>query len=291
MAEGSGAAEPDAGRGEDPLWDDWETPLNAPAVPLLHLDGFDGPMDWLLDLAERQRIDLCRLSIFALIQQFVAELEGRLRAASIEQRADWVVVVARLLQLRSRLLLPADPAAAAAAERAAAGVLAGLEAMRFIRAAAAWLDARPQPGRDVFARPHGRNPRITSYMALMEACLTVIQGRAGRAEAEEDAVYRVAARNLWRVSDALARIRDRLEAAPEGGDMIGFVPNLPAAAAERPLRLKAAVASTLLACLELARDGALRLDQASDWGAIGVSSGGSGVSPSGPDSTTADAPG
>jgi segregation and condensation protein A len=180
-------------------------------------------------------------------------------------------------------MLPADPAAAAAAERDAARVLAGLQEMRFIRAAASWLNARPQLGGDVFARPHGRSPRVASYMALMEACLTVIQGRAERAEAEEDAVYRVAARDLWRVGDALARIREQLAAAPDGGDMIGFVPNLPAAP-ERPLRLKAAVASTLLACLELARDGTLRLDQARDWGAIGVS-------PPSPDNATADTAG
>ena len=282
MAEG-GASEPDPASTGDPLWDDWQTPLIAPAVPVLHLDGFDGPMDLLLDLAERQRIDLGRLSIRVLVQQFMSELEGRLRAVPIEQRADWVVLAARLVQLRSRLMLPADPAAAAAAERDAARVLAGLQEMGFIRAAASWLNARPQLGGDVFARPHGRSPRVASYMALMEACLTVIQGRAERAEAEEDAVYRVAARDLWRVGDALARIREQLAAAPEGGDMIGFVPNLPAAP-ERPLRLKAAVASTLLACLELARDGALRLDQARDWGAIGVS-------PPSPDNATADTAG
>jgi hypothetical protein len=138
--------------------------------------GSDGPMDLLLDLAERQRIDLGRLSILALVQRFVAELDGRLRAVAIEQRADWVVVAARLTQLRSRLLLPADPAAADAAERDAARVLAGLEEMRFIRTAASRLQTRPQLDQEVFAWPHGRSLRVASYMALMEACLTVIQG-------------------------------------------------------------------------------------------------------------------
>jgi hypothetical protein len=46
----------------DPLWDDWDTPPRVPTIPVLHLDGFDGPMDLLLDLAERQRIDLGRIS-------------------------------------------------------------------------------------------------------------------------------------------------------------------------------------------------------------------------------------
>ena len=107
----------------------------------------------------------------------------------------------------------------------------------------------------------------------MEACLTVIQDSTGGQEEEEVAVYRVVSRDLWRVSDALARIRGGLAAAPEGGDMTGFVPHLPAAP-DRASRLKAAVASTLLACLELARNGELCLEQPSAWGAIGVSPGG-----------------
>ncbi len=258
-----------------------ETPLAAPAVPLLHLDGFDGPMDLLLDLAERQRIDLGRLSIFELAQQFIAELEGRLSAVAIERRADWVVVAARLMQLRSKLLLPADSETVAEAGRDAARVLAELEEIRFIRAAVALLDARPQLGRDIFARPHGRSPRVASYMALMEACLTIIQGRSGRPEMVEDDVYRIASRDLWQVSDAIARIRAQLEAVPAGGEMLDFVPEL-IEGPDRRLKVKAAVASTLLACLELAKHSELRVDQRAHWGAIGVSRGDSG-SARGPD--------
>jgi segregation and condensation protein A len=278
MADGGRPADPDDARPsgdprvDDPLWDDWDTSLTAPAVPLLHLDGFDGPMDLLLDLAERQRIDLGRLSIVALAQQFVAELEGRLRGVAIERRADWVVVAARLMHLRSRLLLPADPVAAADAARDAARMIADLEAMRFMRAAASWLDARPQLGRDIFVRPLRRSPQVASYMALMEACLTVIAGRGGAPDTEAVAVYRVAVRDLWRVGDAIARIRAQLQAVPVGDDMMGFVPELPERASlDRPLRVRVALASTLLACLELARDGELRLDQRSDWGTIDVS--------------------
>ena len=88
MADATAADASAASPAGDSLWDDWETPLHAPAVPLLHLDGFDGPMQLLLDLAERQRIDLGRLSLVDLVEQFVAETEGRLRAISIERRAD-----------------------------------------------------------------------------------------------------------------------------------------------------------------------------------------------------------
>jgi segregation and condensation protein A len=86
---------------------------------MLHLDGFDGPMDLLLDLAERQVVDLDKMSIVALAEQFAAALETLGSLVPIEQRADWVVLAARLVLLRARLLYPANPEAAANAEREA----------------------------------------------------------------------------------------------------------------------------------------------------------------------------
>ena len=102
-------------------WDDWERPERRPPneIPALHLDGFDGPMDLLLDLAERQVVDLGKMSIVALAEQFAAALEALGGLVPIEQRADWVVLAARLVLLRARLLYPANPEAAADAEREA----------------------------------------------------------------------------------------------------------------------------------------------------------------------------
>lgn len=98
---------PDASLPQDPLWDDWDTSPRVPAIPVLHLDGFDGPMDLLLDLAERQRIDLGRISILALVEQFVAAFGSVTVHVPAERRADWVVVATRLVLLRSQLLCPA----------------------------------------------------------------------------------------------------------------------------------------------------------------------------------------
>jgi segregation and condensation protein A len=117
-------------------------------------------MDLLLDLAERQRIDLGRMSVLALAEQFVAAMERVPASVPIERRADWVVLATRLVLLRSRLLFPASPEAAEAAERDAARELHRLAEMGFVRAVVAWLEARRQLGRDVFARPHGRDPRV-----------------------------------------------------------------------------------------------------------------------------------
>jgi segregation and condensation protein A len=137
----------------DPLWYDCDTPLRVPAMPVLHLDGLEGPMDLVLDLAERQRIDLGRISVAALVEQFVAESARVAPYVPIERRAEWLVLAIRLVLLRSRLLFPASPEAEADAEREAEWELARLAEMRLVRAATAWLAPRPQLGHDVLARP------------------------------------------------------------------------------------------------------------------------------------------
>ena len=97
------------------LWDDWDVPPRVPAAPVLHLEGFDGPIDLLLELAERQRLDLGRISLVALVDQFVAGCAQLAPHVMIERRADWLVMATRLVLLRSRLLFPATPEAAAEA--------------------------------------------------------------------------------------------------------------------------------------------------------------------------------
>ena len=240
--------------GSDPLWDDWDTPPRVPGIPELHLAGFDGPMDLLLDLAERQRIDLGQISILQLTEQFVAAMARLERHVAVERRADWLVMATRLLLLRSRLLFPASPEAEAAAAQQGGREVRRLDQMLFVRAAAAWLDRRPQLGRDVFTRPQGRNPRVTSYMALMEACLTVLRGRDGQPGVEEP-VYRPAPVMLFRVDEAITRIRALVAGK---GKEIDFVRCLPAVETSDPLRetkAKSAVASSLVAVLELIRAG------------------------------------
>ena len=250
----------------DAVWDDWETPLNAPAMPVLHLAGFDGPMDLLLDLAVRQQIDLGRMSVLALAEQFIAAWERLAGRVTLEQRADWLVMATRLVLLRSRLLFPESPEAAAEAERDAAAELRRIDELARMRAAASWLQARPQLGHDVFVRPAAPLPREGGYVALMEACLVVLRGRGGRPE--EAPLYRPAIPELWRVPDALVRIRAMLAEHPEGGDLVGFLPTIGAEEPDRPLKARAAVASTLMAGLELAREGVLMLRQEDAFGMV-----------------------
>jgi segregation and condensation protein A len=246
----------------DPIWDDWEAPPRLPAVPVLHLDGFDGPIDVLLDLAERQRVDLGRISILTLVDQFLEAMGRVATKVAIERRAEWIIIATRLVLLRSKLLFPESPEAAAEAERAAATEIARLDALRFIRAAAGWLQDRPQRGQDVFTRRNSeQNPRVASYVALMEACLTVLQSGAGEEAGDETAVYRPLLSDLFNVRHAIARIRTRL-AERHGTELLtAFVPPLPSSAKDRILLARSAISSTFMAALELTRGGELTLAQ------------------------------
>lgn len=250
----------------DVLWNDWDTPPRVPRMPVLHLDGFDGPMDLLLELAERQRIDFGRMSILALAEQFVAALERLADRVPIERRTDWLVLAARLVLLRSWLLFPPSPEAAAEAERDAAAALCRIQELAFIRAAAAWLQARPVLGQDVFAAPPPRRAHRTGYVALIEACLAILRGREGRPELAS--VTHLLVPDLWRASDGLARIRAMLAEYPKGGELACFVPPLQVDASDHGIKARAAVIGTLLAGLELARNGHVSLRQAEPFGVI-----------------------
>jgi segregation and condensation protein A len=253
----------------DALWDDWDTPPRVPAAPVLHLDGFDGPIDLLLDLAERQQLDLGRISIVDLVDQFVAASMRIAAHVSLERRADWLVMAAHLVLLRSRLLFPASPEAAEDAQRDAARAVARLDALRFIRAAAAWLQARPQLGHDVFARPPpGRDPHVASYMALMEACLTVLRGPD--AEPAAAPLYRPPVLGVFRITDILARMRALVAAMTAAQPLETFMPPVPAAQLDVPLVARSAVAATFMAALELCRGAYVGLEQVEPFGPIVV---------------------
>ena len=241
----------------DALWDDWDSPLRVPDTPELHLDGFAGSLDLLLDFAEREHIDLARISVIDMTDQFITAMSRYERHVKLERRADWLVLATRLVLLRSRLLLPSMPATAAA-QAEAERELSRLQDLQFERAAAAWLEARPQLGRDVFSAPRReRDPRIASYMQLMEACLSVLERDLTQSEGEDEGVYRPTIPALFRVTDALAHIRRQLAGSHEPTPLMAFIPPLPAVVPDRQLLTRAAICSTLVAVLELARSAEL----------------------------------
>lgn len=245
--------------------------------PHLALDGFAGGLASLLSLARTHAIDLARLSIADFIRQVAAALEPTAPAIPLARKADWLVMAAWLVLLRSRLLLPAapeDPAGAADADRRADR---GRD-LSAAQALAAWLAQRPQLGIDVFARgqpePLGTEIGARHEVDIIEflwACLAQFAGDPDNVDAT--AVYRPPCYGLCSVLDARARL---LRLLPEGSaetPLGWFLPELPAAAenealARITLRRRSAVASTLLAGLELAREGWLTVQQKAPFATI-----------------------
>lgn len=231
---------------------------------LLSLEGFEGPLDLLLELARAQKVDLARISILALVEQFLAVIEGA-RQVRVELAADWLVMAAWLAWLKSRLLLPPDSCEAAEGEQAADVLAARLLALQAMRAAAAWLAARPFLGRDVHARgaPESFVEIDRSRLRLdLAGLLAAYLGAVRRGAAASR--YRPAPLSVWTVQQALTRLARLLGSLPDWSSLERFLPEHLAG----PMERRAALASTLLATLEMTRDGSLRLRQERPFGPI-----------------------
>jgi segregation and condensation protein A len=253
----------------------WEGPPQVgrtEAAPILAVDGFEGPLDWWLEMARAQKIDLAKLSIATLIGAFATTMETALDRridGQLARWAVWTVMAATLTELWSRLLLPSHaPSARAAVEEAEALRRQLLDRAR-IHAAADCLEQRAQLGRDAFRRGQpegtvaGRGGDLTE---LLRACLSALQ------VAEDQAIaLRPRPPPLWTASNAIAHLLRLLAVLPDGSPLTAFLPTIPCDAPARTLRCRVALASTLIAGLECARDGALVLDQDADWMPIRVS--------------------
>jgi segregation and condensation protein A len=200
-----GPGGPDTTEAAIAAWEDPPRPIRSDGAPVLSVEGFAGPLDWLLDMARAKKLDLARLSIAALIEAFAAAMTAALadRQARIEHWAAWTVLAASLTELWSRLLLPADaPEARAAIDEAEALRRRLLERAR-LRVAADWLARRPQLGRDVFACGlHTRPVRSGGLTELLRACLVALRVPAGQGAA-------VTARppRLWPAVEAIRLMR------------------------------------------------------------------------------------
>src|SRR5487761_2684501 len=115
---------------------------DGPDSLVLHLEGFDGPLDLLLDLARAQKVDLAKISILALVEQYLAVIDSA-RQVRLELAADWLVMAAWLTWLKSRLLVPqlGEPEDAEADDEILQARLLDLQA---VRQAALWMGQRPQ---------------------------------------------------------------------------------------------------------------------------------------------------
>ncbi len=254
-------------------WEEDAPARDASSAPVLSIEGFEGPLDWLLEMAGMQRIELAKLSILALVEAFMQALDDALAQRQgtpfdLARWGDWTVMAAHIALLRSRLLLPPDAPEARAAQEEAEAWRHQLLTRAAIRSAADWLARQPQLGRDVFARGQPETGaagqrRSLDITDLFRACLVALR------LPEYGKAFRPLPPRLWLITDAIGRIRRMLGEGWGGGELRGLLPRL-RAGPEHELRCRAAVASTLVAGLELAREGALGLEQRRPWYSVRV---------------------
>jgi len=237
--------------------------------PMLHLrlEGYEGPLDLLLDLARSQKLDIAAISIVSLVDQYLAVIE-QARGLRLEIQADWLVMAAWLAWLKSRLLLPAAEAAAQEedAEALASRLTDRLASLEQARAGAAWLSARRQLGRDFFARGAPEALTVEDRSGIRADLSALCQAYAtARRRAYAQRPYRPKPRRLWTVQEAIQRLTRVLGELPSWAVLQRFLPDDPAL---DPLERRAALASTFIAGLEMARGGALELRQDRAFGPI-----------------------
>jgi segregation and condensation protein A len=232
---------------------------------LLKLDGFEGPLDLLLDLARAQKVDLAKISILSLVDQYLAVIEGA-RAIRLELAAEWLVMAAWLTWLKSRLLVPAGVDDAEDPDQAAELLTGRLQALELIRAAAAWLGRHPILGIDVFG-PGSREDHVVvdrSRLVIDQAVFLSSYLRAVR-RGTKPVAYQPRNLSWFTVNDALQRLTSLLGTLPDWASLERFLPEMVTA---EPLQRRAAMSSTLIAGLEMARGGQLQLRQDEAFGPI-----------------------
>ncbi|RSU51838.1 ScpA family protein [Sphingomonas sp. S-NIH.Pt15_0812] len=229
--------------------------MAEPEQLTLDLDGWEGPLDLLLNLARSQKVDLRRISILALVEQYLAFV-ARAAALRLELAADYLVMAAWLAYLKSALLLPREADPDPDPELLALQLQMRLERLDAMREAGARLVARDRLGRDVFARGMPEGLR-TDRRADWQVDLYQLIAAYGRISARTRPVFHVVAdRQVMTLEAALERISALLGVTLDWRALESFLP--PSAGVLR----RSAIASSFLAALELARQGRIELRQA-----------------------------
>ena len=235
--------------------DEFEGPVRDDEALNLNLDGWEGPLDLLLNLARAQKVDLQQISILALVEQYLDYVEGA-RRLRLEIAADYLVMAAWLAYLKSCLLLPKDPEADPSPEELAMRLQLRLQRLDAMREAGARLMGRDRLGRDVFARgtPEGlRLVRKSDWQVSpfdLFAAYGVVKART------QPAMHVVHDRRVMTLDDALERVSRLIGRQLDWTVLEAFLPT-----SDDPAFLKSALASSFAAALELARLGRIEIAQ------------------------------
>ncbi len=233
---------------------------------VVDIEGYEGPLDLLLALARTQKVDLAKLSILDLVEQylkFIAEAQ-RLR---LELAADYLVMAAWLAFLKSRLLLPKEvkQGDTHSAEEVAQRLSFRLMRLEAMRNAAAQLMTRKRLGRDVFARgmPEGmKTIRETQHTAQI---YDLLRAYADQRRRTIKVGHVVKARKVWSIKDARRRLEHLIGESVAGWRQLDLFMQTYLPIGEEG---RTAVASSFGATLEMAREGLIELRQEAPFAPI-----------------------
>ncbi len=236
---------------------DVEARLAAEAL-IVDVDGYEGPLDLLLTLARTQKVDLRKISILGLAEQYLVFVE-RAKELRLELAADYLVMAAWLAFLKSRLLLPPDPAdEGPSGEELAAHLAFQLERLSAMRDAAAKLMARDQLGRDFFVRGVPETVERVRSVTYTATLLDLMQAYARIKTKDEFRPFVMDRESVFTMEQALERMRGLIGFAGDWTDLNSY---LPEGWEMEPAKRRSATAATFAASLEMAKQGQIELRQ------------------------------
>ena len=235
--------------------------LTEDGALVVNLGAFDGPLDLLLGLARDQKVDLAKLSILALAEQYLAYI-GEAKRLRLEIAADYLVMAAWLAFLKSKLLLPPEPTEPEPEPTAAqmeAALRYQLQRLQAMQEAGTQLMARAQLGRDTFVRGIPEGTPVATTETWDVKLIDVLKAYADFRKRVDKPVLRIVATELDTMDAAIERLSRMLGdlAIPEWTTLQSFLP--PGLADDTVGR--SYVAATLTATLELVRTGRLQIRQ------------------------------
>ena len=233
-----------------------ERGLSEPAL-VVDVSGFEGPLDLLLHLARNQKVDLARISVLALAEQYIAFVE-RARRLRLELAADYLVMAAWLAYLKSKLLVPKQPGEEGESGEELAAVLQfRLKRLEAMRDAAARLVNRNRLGRDVFARGMPETVIVERHSEFSATLYDLLSAYASQRQRQAVTSVQIAKRGVWSLKEAREILARMVGELSDWTALDMFLIRYLASPAERTT----AIASSFAASLELVREGALEVRQ------------------------------
>ena len=225
---------------------------------IVDVDGFEGPLDLLLALSRSQKVDLRKISVLDLAVQYLGFIE-KARELRIELAADYLVMAAWLAFLKSRLLLPPDPAMAGpTGDELAAHLAFQLERLQAMRDAAAKLMARDRLGRDRFVRGVTEDVTRRKTVNYSANLLDLMQGYARIRTRDDFRPFVMDRDSVFTMEQALQRMRGLIGFTGHWTDILSYLPD---GWTDDPKKRRSATASTFAASLELAKEGKIVIRQ------------------------------